>query len=418
MNYFTKPLLVVLLLGFVSGLPLALTGATLSAWLFEAKIDIKSISLFLSVGTPYTLKFLWSPLIDSLPLPGFTRQFGRRRGWLFATQLLTVAAIALLGLIDPFNHLFYLALAALLVAFASASQDIVIDAYRVEILKPEEQGQGAAMAQLGYRLGMIASGAGALYLAEFVGWQKAYFFMTALLSMGLITTFWADEPKSSREAVLANSSFAEWLQRSVIAPFVDFMKHPSWLLILLFIVAYRLADAFIGALTNPFLLDIGFTKPQIAEIVKVYGLIATLAGTFLGGWLVAKYGAVRMMFVAGILHGITNLLFVVQAKIGVNLWFLGVSIAVENFTGGISAAAFVAFLSGLCNLHYTATQYALLSSFAAFGRTWLSTPAGAVKDWLGWELFFFFSALLAIPGLVMLWVLNKRLNGTERPHTP
>lgn len=407
--YFTKPLLVVLLLGFASGLPLALTASTLSAWLFEAKVDIKSISLFAAVATPYTLKFLWSPLIDSLPVPALSRLFGRRRGWLLATQVFSIAAIILLGLTDPLTHPFYTALAAVLVAFASASQDIVIDAYRVEILKPEEQGQGAAMAQLGYRFGMIASGAGALYLAEFHGWQVTYFVMAALLGIGILTTFWADEPAASREAVLANSSFAQWLQRSVIAPFADFMKHPSWLLILLFIVAYRLADAFIGSMTNPFLLDIGFTKPQIAEIVKVYGLIATLAGTFLGGWMVARYGAVRIMFVAGILHAITNLLFVVQAQIGVHLWFLGLSIAVENFTGGISAAAFVAFLSGLCNLHYTATQYALLSSFAAFGRTWLSTPAGTVKQWLGWELFFFFSALLAIPGLLMLWVLNKRL---------
>lgn len=409
MTYFTKPLLAVLLLGFISGLPLALTGATLSAWLFEAKVDIQSISIFAAVATPYTLKFLWSPIIDSLPIPLLSRLLGRRRSWLLATQVLTIVAIFLLGLTDPFNHPFYTALAALLVAFASASQDIVIDAYRVEILTPETQGQGAAMAQLGYRLGMIASGAGALYLADAFQWQMTYFIMSCVMGIGILTTLWAAEPVSPRAAILANSSFADWIKNSVIAPFIDFMRHESWLLILLFIVAYRLADAFIGSMTNPFLLDIGFTKPQIATIVKVYGVIATLAGTFTGGWLVARYGAVRIMFTAGVLHAITNLLFVVQAKVGVNLALLGVSIAVENFTGGISAAAFVAFLSGLCNLHYTATQYALLSSFAAFGRTWLSTPAGTVAKHLGWEWFFALSALLAIPGLVMLKILNKRL---------
>ncbi len=409
MNYFTKPLLVILLFGFVSGLPLALTGATLSAWLFEAKVDLSSISIYLAVGMPYTLKFLWSPVMDSLPVPGLTRLFGRRRGWLMATHVLTITAIFLLGLADPASMPLMTALAALFVAFASASQDIVIDAYRVEILTPETQGEGAAMAQLGYRLGMIASGAGALYLAEFFGWQTTYFFMALFACIGILTTLWASEPQKLRTSVLKHKRFDEWFRESVIAPFRDFMQHHSWVLILLFILAYRLADAFIGSMTNPFLLNIGFTKPQIAEIVKVYGLIATLAGTFLGGWLVARYGTVRIMFVAGIMHAVTNLLFVVQAKVGVHLWLLGVSIAVENFTGGISAAAFVAFLSGLCNVHYTATQYALLSSFAAFGRTWLSMPAGYVAKHLGWELFFFFSALLAIPGLVMLWVLNKRL---------
>lgn len=408
-DYCTKPLFVVLLLGFFSGLPLALTGATLSVWLFEAKVDIASISLFAAVATPYTLKFLWSPAMDGLPIPLLTRWLGRRRGWLVATQCLLVLALALLACADPAAVPVLTACAALLVAFASASQDIVIDAYRVEILSASTQGQGAAMAQLGYRLGMLASGAGALFLAESWGWSATYVIMAALAALGMLVSLWAAEPAQPFVASIERPSYRVWLRESVIAPFIDFTRHHSWVLILVFIVAYRLADAFIGTVTNPFLLDIGFTKTEIAKVVKVYGVIATLMGTFAGGWLVARFGAIRLMFVSGVLHGLTNLMFVLQAQVGANVHVLALGITLENFTGGISAAAFVAFLSSLCNVHYTATQYALLSSLAAFGRTWLSTPAGTVAAHLGWSWFFALSALLALPGLILLRILHRRL---------
>ncbi|HEU5047549.1 MAG TPA: AmpG family muropeptide MFS transporter [Rickettsiales bacterium] len=432
-SYFTAPLIAILLLGFSSGLPLALSGATLAAWLTESKVNIHTVGLFAAVATPYTLKFFWAPLIDNWHLPFLSARFGRRRGWLLAVQFLLMCAIALLGFANPGINPTVTALGALLVSFLSASQDIVIDAYRVEILKPEEQGEGAAMIQLGYRIGMIASGAGALYLASYVSWQMTYLMMAALILPGILTTLAIKEPNNittessmdtrRSEATTtqgnpdgvgmgmgaARPPYKNIFKHAILDPFTDFMKRDSWWLILIFIIVYKFADAFIGFLTNPFLLSIGFTKIQIANIVKIYGTGATIAGTFIGGSLVARYGAVRILFVAGFLHAVTNLLYAVQAHLGADAPFLMLSTVAENITGGISAAAFVAFLSKLCNRHYTATQYALLSSLAALGRTWLSTSAGYAVQLLGWEWFFMLATLLALPGLLVLWCLRKKV---------
>jgi PAT family beta-lactamase induction signal transducer AmpG len=408
-SYFTRPLFTVLFLGFSSGLPLALTASTLGAWLFESHVDKTSIGLFAAVATPYTLKFLWSPIMDSLPVPVLSRMFGKRRGWILATQLGLVAAFLLMSFTRPDINPFATAMAAVLVAFLSASQDIVIDAYRVDILTPQEQGEGAAMTQLGYRLGMLLSGAGALKFAMHMSWQKTYWVMAAFMGIGILTTLLAREPAAPQEMGLAPRKFLPWFRESVIAPFANFMRHPSWWMILVFVVTYRLADAFIGIMTSPFLLDIGFTKDDIANIVKIYGWTATIIGTFVGGTLTARLGPLRMMFTAGLLHAATNLLYVLQAQMGTNIAVLALGTALENFTGGLAAAAFVAYLSNLTNVHYTATQYALLSSLAALGRTLLATPAGWVAKHLGWSMFFLLSALLALPGLLLLVMLNKRL---------
>ena len=406
-NYFTRPLLTVLCLGFSSGLPLALTASTLSAWLFEAHVDKSTIGLFAAVATPYTLKFLWSPLMDSLRFPVLTPLFGRRRGWMLATQFALVASLLLLAAASPALNPWATAAVALLVSFFSASQDIVIDAYRVEILAKEEQGEGAAMVQLGYRLGMIASTAGALYLAEMLGWRGTYIAMSALMGVGIITTLIAREPDVA--GFQKTQGFIDWIRSAVIAPLADFMKHPAWGQILAFIIIYRLADAFIGGMTNPFLLELGFQKKDIASIVKIFGTVATLVGTFAGGSLTARFGTLRIMFLAGLLHAATNLCYVWQAHAGADSTVLAISTSLENFTGGLATAAFVAYLSNLCNVHYTATQYALLSSLAALGRAWFSTPAGYVAKHLGWNWFFSLSALLAVPGLVLILVLNRRL---------
>jgi PAT family beta-lactamase induction signal transducer AmpG len=405
--YFTRPLLTVLCLGFSSGLPLALTASTLSAWLSDAKVDKTTIGLFAAVATPYTLKFLWSPLMDSLRFPVLTKLLGRRRGWMLATQLALVASLLLLAAASPALNPWATAAVALLVSFCSASQDIVIDAYRVEILSKEEQGEGAAMIQLGYRLGMIAATAGALNLADIMGWRGTYIIMSALMSVGIATTLVAQEPKAA--AVKPAQDFIAWLRRAVIAPLADFVKHPAWRQILTFIVIYRLADAFIGGMTNPFLLELGFAKKDIGDIVKLYGTIATLIGAFAGGSLTARFGALRVMFLAGLLHGATNLCYVWQAHTGADHAVLAITTSLENFTGGLATAAFVAYLSNLCNVHYTATQYALLSSLSALGRTWLSTPAGYVAKQLGWNWFFALSALLALPGLLLIFTLKRKL---------
>jgi len=434
-TYLSVPLITVLFLGFASGLPLALTGATLTAWLAQSHVDIKTIGLFAAVAMPYSLKFLWSPVIDSIPVPKVSKLLGRRRGWMITIQVALMLAVATQALASPAIDPFVAALAAMLVAFLSASQDIVIDAYRVEILKPEEQGEGAAMTQIGYRLGMIVSGAGALCLAQYTNWQVTYLVMSCTMLVGIVTTLLAKEPEflleggehslppsltlTPSEGVVGCASSAyprdsrlatlPSFRESVIDPFVNFTKNESWWLILIFIVVYKLADAFIGIVTNPFLLDIGFQLGQIAYIFKIYGVIATLCGTFCGGYLVMRYGTIRIMFVAGFLHAATNLLYVLQARIGADVNVLALSVTVENITNGISSAGFVAYLSGLCNRHYTATQYALLSSLASLGRTLFATRAGYAVKYLGWEWFFALSALLALPGLGVLYVLNKRI---------
>lgn len=426
--YFTPRMLLVMTLSFASGLPLALTASTLSAWLAESSVDKTSIGLFAAIATPYAFKFLWSPFIDGLSLPLFTRIYGRRRGWMVAIQLLLMAAIAAMAFASPALDPWWTACAGLVVATLSASQDIVIDAYRVEFLPPEEQGQGAAMTTLGYRLGMLASGAGALALADTEGWHATYLIMAALMAVGVAATLLARESVASCELRVAsissklshthtptdrlpatnNLQLATFFHDHILAPFKDFMTRPLWWQVLLFVALYKLADAFMGIMFTPFLLEIGFTKTQIATIVKLYGLAATLAGTFIGGALVARWGMFRTLFLCGVAHMFTNLMLVVQARLGAHEPFLIASIVLENATGGMSSAAFLAYLAHLCKVNYTATQYALLSSLAAAGRTWLSTPSGWVAKTLGWEMFFAFAALLALPGLALVWWLEKK----------
>ena len=404
--YGHRRILVILLLGFSSGLPLALTGSTLSIWLSEAEISKASIGLFAAIATPYALKFLWSPLMDGVRLPVLTASLGRRRAWLLTTQIALVIAIMLLAFASPHVDPWRTALFALIVAIASASQDIVIDAYRVESLPPEEQGAGAGASVLGYRLGMIASAAGALFAAQAYGWQASYFIMSSLMLVGILTTLFCSEPPASAE--LEKAPRKAWLREYIIEPFTDFMTHKHWLALLLFIMLYKFSDAFMGVMTNPFLIEIGFTKVQIGTVVKLFGLWATIAGSVAGGIVVYRLGIVRSLWLCGFAHMLTNFLFVGQAWMGPNVHYLGLCISLENFSGGMGTAAFVAFISRLCNRHFTATQYALLSSVSAIGRTWLSTPAGVAAQSLGWEGFFFFASLLALPSLALLLWLQKQ----------
>ncbi|MEI6730433.1 MAG: MFS transporter, partial [Pseudomonadota bacterium] len=354
------------------------------------------------VAIPYTLKFLWSPFMDNLPSPLFS-WLGRRRGWLVFSQIMLIGAIILLACINPQENVLLVAIAALFVAFASACQDIVVDAYRVEIAGKDEQGQSATMIQIGYRIGMIVSSAGSLYLAHYYGWQATYLFMAAIASIGVLTSLLAHEP------VYVGSTEQLSFYQKVIEPFIDFSKRDKWAIILLFIILYKLADAFIAGMTSPFFVELGFTKPQIASIVKIYGTAASFAGIFFYGFLVTRFSVIRLLFFAGLLHAITNLMYCRQAVIGADSDWLTLSIICENFTGGIGASAFVAFLGGLCNIKYTATQYALLSSLAAFGRTWFAVPAGYVAKILGWEWFFAFAAMLALPGLILLLLIKDKL---------
>ncbi len=417
---YRRPRLVaVLLMGFSSGLPLALTFATLSFRLAEIGVSRTAIGLFALVGVPYSIKFLWSPLVDRLPIPLWTPRLGRRRGWALAIQPLLALAILALGVVDPRSAPGLTALAALAVAFLSASQDIVIDAYRIELLRPEEQGAGAAATQWGYRFGMLAASAGALYAASFGGWRFSYGLMAALMLVGMVTVWFTPEPAGAPSEPLPGASAvaraAAWLRRAVLAPFADLLTRRGTLAILAFVVLYKFGDALAGTMSNPLYVSLGFTKVELANIGKVYGFAASLAGLALGGVVVLRLGVMRALLVCGVLQMLSNLMYALQVWAGHNLVALALTIGVENLTGGMGSAAFVAYLSGLCSIAFTATQYALLSSLAAVGRTTLSASGGALADALGWSNFFILATAACLPGLALLgWVMRAE---ARRPQT-
>ncbi len=408
-------------MGFSSGLPLALTFATLSFRLAEIGVSRTEIGLFALVGVPYSVKFLWSPLIDRLPIPLLTAHLGRRRGWALAIQPVLALAILALGLADPRAAPGLTALAALAVAFLSASQDIVIDAYRIELLRPEEQGAGAAATQWGYRFGMLAASAGALYAASFGGWRFAYGLMAALMLVGMATVWLTPEPGGVRplEALPGRTALARvgaWLERAVVAPLRDMLTRRGALAILAFVILYKFGDALAGTMSNPLYVSLGFTKVEVANIGKIYGFAASLAGLALGGLVVLRLGVMRALLVCGVLQMLSNLMYALQASVGHNVPVLALTIGVENLTGGMGSAAFVAYLSGLCNIAFTATQYALLSSLAAVGRTTLSASGGALADAFGWAPFFLLSTIACLPGLALLvWIMRGEGAGAGQP---
>lgn len=480
LTYFEPRLIAVLFMGFSSGLPLALTASTLQIWQTESGVSLATIGFFVLVGVVYSLKFVWAPFMDRTVLPGLLGRLGRRRGWAILTQAGLVATIVLLGFGDPVAAPAWTAFCAVLVAFCSASQDIVIDAYRIELLDEHQQGAGAAMTQYGYRVGMLASGAGALYLAERLDWSFVYLIMAALVIVGIVTVLLTREPATPPSVAVAlgerrsmrtgatalaalvaaaigafllvkflllagvsepawvpnviatlvaaavpvgfillmpsvkaggAGSYAEvrsWLGTAVVQPFADFGARQGWLLILLFIVLFKLGDAVAGVMANPFYVKIGFSKDEIASVSKVFGLGATLVGVFLGGLVVARIGIARALLIGGVLQMLSNLMFSAQAVAGHDIIFLMATIGLENLSGGLGSAAFVAYLSGLCNVAFTGTQYALFSSLAAIGRTVLSSPGGVLAEHMGWVSYFLFSTVMAIPGLLLLvWMMRR-----------
>lgn len=419
--YADRRVLSLLFFGFSSGLPLALTFGTLSVWLREVGVNKTTIGLFALAGAPYTVKFLWAPLVDRMPVPFLTRWLGRRRGWTLLTQLLLMATIAGLGATNPASRPGLTAIFALAVGFWSATQDIVIDAYRVEILEERQYGAGAATIVLGYRIGMLVSGAGALYLATYLGWLLSYAIMAAFMIVGMATVLLNPEPlvQQSRESIEQERRIAAylearpnlkgnkaqvlaWVYGAVISPFVEFMRRRGWLVILLFILLYKFGDALAGVMSGPFYVELGFTKNEIASISKVFGLWATIIGGIIGGVIVDRLGILKSLLVCGILQMFSNLMFALLALVGNDLKMLALAIAVENLSGGMGTAAFVAYLSSLCNVAYTATQYALLSSFMAFGRTVLSSSGGWLADQMDWVSFFILTTVAALPGLLLL----------------
>ncbi len=412
--YANPRLLAILAMGFASGLPLALTGQTLQVWLAETKVSLTDIGLFALVGVAYSLKFVWSPVLDRVPLPWLSARLGQRRAWLVAIGVALAAAVVGLGGSDPAVDPWRTALFAALVAFCSASQDIVIDAYRIELLAEDEQGAGAAATQWGYRFGMIASSVGALYAAEAFGWPIAYLGMASLAGVGVVTALATPEPVGRSASAPDLPSF---LRQAVLEPFREFATRPRWLAILVFIVLYRFGDALAGGMASAFYVQLGFSKLEIANVVKLFGVAATLIGVAAGGAIDYKLGTTRALLGAGVLAALSNFVFVGLAYAGHDLRALTGAVFVENFTSGIVSAAFVAYLSRLCNLEFTATQYALLSSLAATGRTVLAASGGWIAEQVGWPLFFALTALAAVPGLGLALYLSG-LNATAAPPAP
>ncbi len=405
--YADRRVLSLLFLGFSSGLPFGVLAEPLAARLVEAGLSKTAIGLFALVSLPYSLKFLWAPLMDHAPLPVLSRLLGRRRAWMIAAQALLFAAIIALGVPDPKSEPWLLAWLALLVAFASASQDIVIDAYRVECLDDRRQAAGAATAVFGWRVGQFGAAAGGLVLADLVPWEAAFLVMGGAVAVGLVAALVNPEPNVSPPP--RGDSLGQVLYQAAVAPLADFAKREGWIAILAFILLYKFGDQVLAVMKMPFFLGtIGFTKTEIAEVVKLFGVAATLAGGFLGGILLVRVGMMRGLFICGVLMAASNLLFVVQALVGRDLGMLAVTIAVENITTGMGTAAFVAYLSSLCNVAYTATQYALLTSLMAFSRTAMSSGAGWLADRMDWVSFFIVSTLAAIPGLILLaWMIRR-----------
>ena len=404
----------ILFLGFTSGLPLALTTGTLAIWVARAGVDKTTIGLFALVGMPYALKFLWAPLIDQMRLPFLTARLGQRRGWAVFIQGVLMASLVALGASRPESTPWLTAFLAMLVAFCSASQDIVVDAYRIDILTERQQGAGAAVTQAGYRLGLLASGAGALFLADHLSWPMVYAIMALLMTVGVGAIVLSPEPRGERPSRPSSSlprreRWRAWWRKAVLAPFTDFLQRPGAFTILAFILLYKFGDAFAGVMANPFYVEIGFSNSEIAGISKVFGLLATLAGVFIGGAVVHRYGVLKSLLGCGVLQMASNLMFSVQAIVGHDLSLLAVTIGFENLAGGMGSAAFVAYLSLLCTTAYSATHYALLSSLMAVGRTVLSSGAGWVAEQVDWSVFFLLSTVAAVPGLVMLmWM--RRMN--------
>lgn len=418
--YGDRRVLLILPLGFASGLPLLLTASTLSAWLATAGISRGLIGAFALVGTPYAFKFLWSPLIDRLPPP---LPCGRRRGWGIAIQAALIVTTLALGSRDPRHDLALMSGLALLLAFLSASQDIVIDAYRVEILGADQQGPGAAMIQTGYRFAMLASGAGALVIADSAGWFAAYATMAALLAIGMLVFIFAPEPEvqtAVNDAAAAGADGARhWLAAAVIEPFTDFARRPAWPAILIFIVGYKLGEAMAGVMATPLYVALGFSLSEIAAISKLAGFVATIVGALIGGSLTLRLGVMRALMLCGVLQSAGNLFYALQAIGGHRLDYLALCVATENLTGAMAGAALVAYLSGLCSPAFTATQYALLSSLAAVGRTLVASSGGVLAERLGWVPFFLLTTIVTIPALLLLgWIGRNGGMQAERMPRP
>ncbi|MGK0442548.1 MAG: PAT family beta-lactamase induction signal transducer AmpG [Pseudohongiellaceae bacterium] len=416
--YTQRPVIAMFFLGFAAGLPLLLVFSTLTAWLNDYGIEKTAIGFFGWVGITYSIKVFWSPIVDQLPVPLLTQKLGQRRSWMLAGQIGVALGLLLLSLLSPQHDLLIIALCALLVAFSSSTQDIAIDAFRIESAIQEFQGAMSATYVFGYRVAMLVAGAGALYIAEFQGWPMSYMCMALLMLVGVVTTLIIKEPEkitNDNKTFADYHSFSGWFFNAIVSPFIDFFNRQKRfaLMILLFIGFYRLSDITMGIMANPFYLDLGFSKTEIANIGKVFGFFMTIAGSFVGGLLVIRYGVHRPLLVGAVMVAATNLLFVKLANVGPDIQWLIVTISADNLSGGLANAAFIAYLSGLTNRAYTATQYALFSSLMTLPGKFFSGFSGVIVDASDYQTFFTYAACMGIPAIALALIVmrhDKKIN--------
>jgi PAT family beta-lactamase induction signal transducer AmpG len=399
--YLNKNQLIIFFMGISSGIPLYIVLSTLFIWLTRINVDLSTIGLFALTQLPWTLKFLWAPFIDNFKIPYLTNFFGHRKAWLLIIQSFLGLSILLLGYSNPSNYLEFTAICSLMVAFFSASQDIVVDAFRIEILDDNSQGAGAAMTQFGYRVGGILAGAGSLYLTSFFSWKIVFVIMSAVLFFLMFIIIFLIPITEKSKTVK---------KKNYIKPFNEFIIRNSLyktLLIIFFIFSFKFGDVVAGVMANPFYVKLGFSNIDIANASKVFGVIMTIIGVFIGGYLVKKYNILNALIISGFFQVISNLLYVLLNSVGAEVSYLFLTVAGENFSGGLGSAAFVAYLSALCNKKYTGTQYALLSSIMGLARTVLSSPSGFIVESVGWTNFFLISTFFGLPSIIILFWMKK-----------
>ncbi|MCM2971174.1 AmpG family muropeptide MFS transporter [Larsenimonas suaedae] len=387
------------LMGFASGLPLLLTGSVLQAWMTDSGVSLENVGLLALVGLPYTLKFAWAPLLDRFHLPFL----GRRRGWLLITQALLVGMLIVMALTDPAITPLFMGLVALGVSFLSATQDIVIDAYRREHLPDNELGLGSGFYVYGYRVGMLLASGGGLMLADVIGFTQTYLLMAGLLGVAMLVTLWAPEP------VRVEMAPPRKFHQTFLDPIVNFISRPGAFGLLLFILLYKLGDSVAGNLTTPFYKALGFTNAEIGATVKIFGLWPLLGGIFIGGLLIMRWGIYRSLVIFGILQMLSTAGFVLLNHMGHHLYWLAAVVSFENVAAGMGTAAFTAFMASLTDKRFTAGQYALLSSVMGLPRVVIAAPSGYLADSVGWDGFFIVCTLVALPGLLLLLRLKRYL---------
>jgi len=427
--YLEPATLRMLSLGFSAGLPLLLVFGSLSFWLREAGIDRTTIGYLSWVGLAYAFKWVWSPLVDRMPIPLLTRAMGRRRSWLLLSQLGIMVALVCMAFTDPKIRLEPIVWAALAVAFCSATQDIALDAFRIESAATDRQAALAAAYQTGYRMAMIWAGAGVLWIAarsevasvtgyQYGAWQTAYLVMAASMLVGVFTVLFSPEPV--QQPIPKSRNAAEWLRGALVDPFADFIRRYRWqaALILALIATYRISDVVMGIMANPFYVDMGYTKDEVASVTKIFGVIMTLVGAFIGGVMSMRLGNMRVLMLGAVLSAASNLLFAWLGSRGHDVTALVLVISADNLAGGIASAAFIAYLSGLTNVSYSATQYALFSSMMLLLPKWLAGFSGVAVDLYGYSNFFTATALLGVPVLALVWLASRMKAPAEREISP